>query len=355
MGICFKRLVFGVFSAVLLGGCYALPLDPTYAGPAPRPASLDQYYNKLSNYGEVKEEVVRTEDAYTLKKISIASSAGEIKIDYYQRPEPSKNIVLVFPVLGGRPVIENYFADYFARHGMDAAIVNRQNDFKNPDNIDRLEQLLRENVIRDRYALDFFEREYGKEEFGSFGISRGAINAAISAGVDERLKHNVFVLGGSDLAKLFLKSDEKRIKRYIKTVTERKNITRMQFFNSLQSNIISDPKNYAAYIDARNTMMILGLFDSTVPIEYGRLLREQLGNPETIFLAADHYFSLAYTQAIQIVCGELCVFPFDYVESEAMNFYRNSMNTGERTYKLVPFRLLRIPFDLLGRLGEAIF
>lgn len=340
---------------LLICGCYSLPLDPRYKGPEPRPASLDQYYSRSGTYGEVAEEITKKEKNYDLKKIAIQSSAGEISITYFQRREPSENIVLVFPVLGGKPVIESYFADYIANHGIDAAIVNRKNDFKNPDNIDRLEQLIKDNVVRDRYAMDFFQREYGKKQFGSFGISRGAINAAITAGIDDRLKHNVFVMGGSDLAKLFEKSHQGRIQKYIESVTEKKNITRTQFFNTLKENIKTDPKNFASYIDAKHTLMILGLFDRTVPIKFGRLLRQQLGNPKTIFLMADHYTGLMYTNILQKFCGDVCFFPPDYVETEAINFYRNSMQTGVRTPSIIPYRLLRIPMDLLGQIGEEIF
>lgn len=340
---------------LVLSGCYGLPMDPHYKGPALRPPSIDQYYAREASYGVVKEEIGKTESGFTLKKITIESSAGPISIDYYQRPEASENIVLVFPVLGGRPVIETYFAEYIANHGFDAAIVNRVNDFKNPDNIDRFEQLIKDSVVRDRYALDFFEREYGKKQFGSFGISRGAINAAMTAGVDERLKHNVLVMGGSDLAKLFEKSNQRRIQKYIDTVTTKKNISRAEFFTNFNKDIKTDPKNFASYIDARNTLMILGMFDRTVPIKFGRLLREQIGNPKTIFLFADHYTGLLFTNVIKVACGDACFLPFDYVETEAMNFYRNAMTPGTNTLKLIPYRLLRVPFDLIGRIGEALF
>ncbi len=332
-----------------------MPLDPKYKGPSPRPAAIEQYYGRNGDYGTFKEEFIIKESAYTLKKISIESSAGPITIDYYQRPQASENIVLVFPVLGGKPIIENYFAEYIAEHGFDAAIVNRVNDFKNPDNIDIFETLIKNNVVRDRYAMDFFEKEYGKNKFGSFGISRGAINAAMTAGVDERLKHNVLVMGGSDLARLFEESNQKRIQKYIDTVTTKKNITRAEFFVNFNKHIKTDPKNFASYIDARNTLMILGLFDRTVPIQFGRLLRNQLGNPKTIFLFADHYTGLLFTNMLSAVCGDICFLPLDYVETESMNFYRNEMGTKEKTFKLLPYRLLRVPFDLIGRIFEEVF
>ena len=355
-----SRFAFlGTLVALFLSGCFGMPIDPNYVGPKQRPASLEEYYGKNGTYGEFTVETLRSESEYELRKIVVQSGSGPFEIHYYQRPEASENIVLVFPVLGGKPVIESYFADYFAAHGMDSAIIVRQNDFKNPANVDRLEDIIRANVVRDRYALDFFEKEYGKKKFGSFGISRGAINAAVTAGIDPRLKHNVLVLGGSDLVKLFENSNQNRIKKYITTVTETKNITRAEFFASLAQNLKTDPKNFASYIDARHTLMILGLLDRTVPIKFGNLLREQIGNPRTIYLMADHYTSLLFTQIFPLLVPggprELRLFPFDYVESEAMHFYRTEMETGERTYKLVPFRLLRIPFDIVGRIFESVF
>ncbi|MCO6431613.1 MAG: hypothetical protein J5J00_12190 [Deltaproteobacteria bacterium] len=319
---------------------------------------MEIYYNRSPTFGDFQEQVLREDDDYQLKRITIQSDAGDIVIDYFKRPERSDSVVLVFPVLGGKPVIENYFADYFARYGFDTAIVHRDNDFKDPSKIDQIEELFRSNVIRDRYALDFFEKHYQKRKFGSFGISRGAINASITAGIDDRLKHNVLVLGGSDLVKMFEKSNQKRIKKYVNSVMAQKNITKAQFFASLQKSIKTDPKNFARYIDARNTLMILGVFDRTVPFKYGELLREQIGDPKTIYLMADHYLSLLYTQFFKLMPPgqkEFCLFPFDYVETEALAFYRSSMETRERTFKLVPYKLIGLPFDLIGRALRQIF
>lgn len=354
------RLALMICGACSLGGCFGLPQDPSYRGPTLRPPEVEAYYKTAEPYGAYSEEVLRSNRSYTLKKITIQTYAGPVSIDYYQRPEKSDSLVLVFPVLGGKPVVESYFARHFAAHGFDSAIVNRSNDFKNPDNIDRLEEILHHSVIRDRLAMDFFERVYQKKRFGSFGISRGAINAAITAGVDSRLANNVLVLGGSDMPKMFERSNQGRIKKFITSVVAKKNITREQFFAGLERDIKTDPKNFARFIDSRNTLMILGLFDRTVPIKYGRLLREQIGNPKTIYLMADHFLGILYSRVIQGQFmpegreGVLPV-PFNYIESEALAFYREKFETGEKTLGLVPFRLLRIPMDLLGRVADAIF
>jgi hypothetical protein len=351
-----KQIIY-LFLLCYLSACYSVPLDPKYSGPTPRPPEIETYYARKGPYGDFTEEILVKERGYTHKKIILQSNAGQITIDYFQQAKISDGVIFVFPVLGGKPIFESYFAKYFAEHGLDSAIINRQNDFKNPDNVDRLEEIIRDNVIRDRYAMDFFEKQFGKKKFGSFGISRGAINAAITAGIDERLKYNVLVLGGTDLVKLFQKSKQRRLGDYVKRVTEKKNITRDEFFQYLANQLKTDPKYLASHVDARHTLMILGLFDRTVPIRYGKRLREQLGNPRTIYLMADHFISVAYTRYLPLLLPhrDLCLFPLPYIETEALNFYRNEMQTGERTFSIIPFRLVQIPMNIIGRLIDAIF
>lgn len=342
---------------LFLGGCYSLPLNANYTKPQERPAEIQTYYQQPQNYGPVEEQLIEKTSEYELKKIHIASSVGDIRVNFFQGSTPSSNVVLVFPILKGKPFVENYFARYLVRHGFDSVIVNRQSDFIDPNNSDRLEEILRDNILRDRIVIDFLEQKYGKKEFGSFGISRGAINAAITAGVDPRLKHNVLVLGGSDLPKLFQETNQRRIRRYVAAVTERKNISDEQFFGFLRQNIKSDPKYLASFIDARHTLMFLAVFDRTVPFKYGKQLREQIGNPQTIFLMADHYVSLAFSQ---IVCsfiplGDFCIFPPDYIETEALSFYRKSMGVKGTNIKLWAYRMINIPFSVVGRLGKVLF
>ncbi|MCB0336536.1 MAG: hypothetical protein KDD62_09520, partial [Bdellovibrionales bacterium] len=206
-----------------LSGCFTVPMNRDYRGPSKRPASVQEYYqyNKNNSYQFVSKEQVHKDSALTQERIQLETEAGILTLDYFHGAEPSEELVLVFPILGGRKnMIASYFADYFARNGMDTAIVHRDEKFKDPNYIDQLEEILKLSVIRDRIALDYFEKEHHKKRFASFGISRGAINVAITAGVDPRLKFNVMALGGTSLVKLFSESKERRIKRYRQTVQQ---------------------------------------------------------------------------------------------------------------------------------------
>ena len=310
----------------------------------------DRYYTPEKPYAGFREDIEKSTKRYTLKHITIDSYAGPIVIDYFQRPEKSKSLVLVFPVLGGKNFIEKHIARYLAESGFDAAIVNRSNEFKDPGKFEQLEEIFRLNIIRDRLALDFFEAEYGKSQFGSFGISRGAINVALTAGIDSRLQYNVLAMGGTDLVHLFRDSHQARIAKYINAVSESRGFSREQFFQELQKQLRTDPKFTAQYLDGRNTLLILGIFDRTVPFSYGLKLREQIGRPETIFLFADHYVSLAYTQTVSLLPPskeKTGIFPFPYIEQEAVSFYARSFD-GEWNWKALPFKVLQLPFNLVA-------
>ncbi|WKZ56197.1 MAG: hypothetical protein QY326_05520 [Bdellovibrionota bacterium] len=349
-----------VASLCLLSGCFTIPMGTDYAGPEAMPAELAAYYSQGSSYQRFREVPIEDEKDFVIKRITIESEFGTASVDYFeQKYRTSDELILVFPVLGGKNTIAHYFADYFARNGYDTAIVQRNEEFKNPDNFDQIEEVLRKNVVRDRVVLDLFEREYGKKKFGSLGLSRGAINVAITAGADPRLRYNVLALGGSDLPAMFRDSNQRRIQKYIHYVSEKKNISSDQVIELLREEIRTDPKYLARYIDGRDTLMILSLFDRTVPVKYGRKLRRQLGYPKTIFLPADHYVALLYTGLIKMAVSDdpAARGPFSgaFVESEALDFFNEKFDRRRTLYRKYIRPVLHLPLDLVGQTADALF
>ncbi len=339
-------------AVILLTGCAVVPAKLNYPGPASRPESVAQYYgyDRTKPYTSISEQIVTEKGQYVHKRIFVGTEYGQIIVEYYQRREFTPNLVFVFPVLGGDHILEGYFSKYLAEHGFDAAIVHRDRDFKKPELFSTLEDIFRYNVIRDRIVIDFFEREYGKKDFGAFGLSRGAMNATVTAGADSRLRHNVLILGGSHLVEVFRRSDVGGIERYRNRVIKENKITAEQFYTALENGILTDPKNLARYLDARHTLLVLSIFDNAVPFQYGMRLRRELGTPETIFLVAGHYTAILYTLFLKILPPSVtvCIFPFDYIESESLRFYRQSFDTGGFDLLHLPFRIFQLPVKLIG-------
>ena len=330
-----------------------MPVNTGYPGPKERPSSVTEYYryDNTNPYSNVRSEIISENRNYNLLKIRIDTAYGEITAQYFQRKIPDENIVLVFPILGGNFFIESVFAKFLVNHGFDAVIIHRDKDFKKPELFFQIEDIFRKNVIRDRIAIDFFEREYGKRNFGSFGLSRGAMNATVTAGAEPRLKANVLALGGSQLAQIFKKSDVRGVRKYRNRVLTANGITNEEFFNYLEKNLISDPKNLAQYLNANNTLMFLSIFDKAVPFKFGMKLRRQIGYPRTVFLVAGHYTALLYTKFMFGAMGMDCasVLPINIVESEMLKFFNDRFETRRHDIRNLPLFLYELPFELLGR------
>lgn len=343
-----------VLNTVLLCGCVRFSKIGSYREPLKTPKGILDYYDKKGSYSSYELHSVLPFKNYSVKRYIIYTEFGQSTVDFFSteaaRKKKTDNLVFVFPILGGKNIIENYFADYFARRGIDTAIIHRDNAFKKPENLDKLEQLLRENVIRDRIVMDFFEDNFGKKKFGSFGISRGAINVAMTAGIDSRLKSNVLVLGGTDLVGIFMNSSENRIRKYIKKVTKDRLITKEKFKKVLKNQLKTDPKLFTKFIDPKHTLLVLATLDTTVPFDYGLKLREEIGSPETIFLLADHFTSLLYTQILKVfpLNSDLCVFPFDYIESEVMDFYSKEFGLKRSWWKGLFVNIVQTPLNVLA-------
>lgn len=344
------QILGAALTVTSIASCAFVPLNPTYEGPPARPAELEVYYNKGNSYSTFTESTLKETKNYTHKKIDIATEFGPISIDYFKRHKKSDSLIFVLPVLGGRNIIADYFARYYAKHGFDTAIVNRSNDFKDASNFDNIEETFRKNIVRDRISIDFFEREYQKSRFGTFGISRGAINAAMTAGVDSRLKYNVLAMGGTNLVGLLRKSDQKGVKKFRNKVIEAKGITKQEFYEQLESRVRTDPRYLARYMDARNTLMFLSVFDHAVPFQYGQRLRDDIGGPRTVYLAAGHYTGILYTQYAKLLLPwrPVCLFPQDYIESEALAFYQRSFNGKNTIMQTLPYRVLQLPLNIIA-------
>jgi hypothetical protein len=333
--------------ALILVQCFAGCIRLVSEGNSPavlnRPAYLESYYNKKDSYKSFTNHRVQPARHYTVRRILLKTDTSEFSLDYYQiRGATSKELILVFPVLGGKPIIENYLADYLARKGYETAIIHRNDEFKDPNYFDNLEEIFRNNIVKDRIALDFFEKEYGKKVFGGIGMSRGAINLATLAGIDKRLKYNVYILGATDLASVFKDTDQGRIESYVRKVTAIKGINNDKFKDLFHRKIITEPSSYARYLDPKNSLLFLALFDKTVPFKHGVRLRKQIGNPETIFLFAEHFTTVAYTRILNLM-------PFDYIEGETVRFFDKSFGRPKRWWHLLGVRIVQAPLNWVAQ------
>ncbi len=237
-----------------------------------------------------------------------------VKIDYYRsKKEGKKPLILVAPILGGNMIVD-WLAPYFASHGMDAAIIHRRKPrYDTEQDMNQVERYIRKSVIRTRQALDWLIEQSGTEagRVGSFGISYGGIVNTITAAVEPRIKCHIIAMAGGPMADLIIDSEEKAIKKYMRTAAEQAGYTPENMNTNLREDlrkaIQSDTLTMAPYVKTENVLFVIAYFDRVVGRKYSKNLWRSLGNPEVIYTPLGHY-------------GTILTLP--YLKIKALKFYR---------------------------------
>lgn len=287
-------------------GCATSSLNPRYPGPQPLPEKIKAEYS-YERYSGVKEQLVEAGE-YDLKRI-VLESEHDIVMDFYDQKKES-DVIMVLPILGGDNTFANIFAGYFAKKGFSSVIVHRQEKYKDVDNIGSLDEVLRSMVKDHKQAIDWIDEQPYLRDIGVFGISMGSIKAALVSALDERISASMMCLTGGDLPYILTNSKEKGVVERTEEYMKKNRITQDELYAELKEEITCDPVSYAKYMDAGNSMMVLGCFDRCVPYESGRKLREEMGGPETITLPTGHMSAILY---------------LPYVRWKAKNFFEDRL------------------------------
>jgi pimeloyl-ACP methyl ester carboxylesterase len=289
-------------------GCGQDGADPTYSGPKTLPEELKAAYSYTRFTGPVTERILKERATYTKWQISFPSTHNilpgqrDILIDYYDlKGDGKKPVILVLPILGGSNDVEDSFARYFVQHGFSAALVHRQEKKDLVDGLESIDANLCQIIFDHRQAIDWIETrdELDASRIGVFGISMGAIKGALISALDERVGASVLALAGGNIPYLLTYSDEPGIARRRAEYLSENQLTLADLQAELTRKITCDPIHFAEYIDAGKVLMVLALFDQTVPFEKGRELQVKMGDPETIYLFSGHYTSILFKNYIK--------------------------------------------------------
>ena len=308
-----------VAGLLLLSSCAHYQCDPDYAGPAPRPAEMLEYYSYPKQDIVAEVEKIGEKKNYIIKRIVFPSAINiygieNIKIDYYEQKKSGKYpTVLILPISGGVDFSVKSFARCFASHGFNcAAVHNRKAEPEDTESAEEIENYFRQTVLDNRQALDFLvtREEVDPNKLGCLGLSLGGIKACLLAGVDERLKCSVLGLAGGSIADITVLSGEKEIKESVKKFVK-DDVTPEDIHTELTDKIMTDPLKLAGYIDARNVLMLIASFDRVVPRKCGDKLWKTIGKPEVIYLFSGHYTSFLY---------------LPYAEAKSLSFFKKKFD-----------------------------
>ena len=278
--------------------------------PLKTPPNLVDYYRYTPLQTIPVTQILRTHKHYTEKKVifrQVEDTSGRrspLVIHYYE-PNAKKRhpLILITPVLGRNYGVEHSFATYFADHGFACAIVHRRRLRLLPsENISQVEAYFRSSVVRLRMALDWLEHQekVDPNAIGTMGISFGGVLNTVLAGIEPRTKCHLIALAGGDLADVICYSHEKTIQRYRNQFIKRKKITLEEFRMELRKAIISDPLEFAHFVDAHNVFLFIALFDFVVGKKHGLKLAKAFGHPEIYYVPLGHYSSALVIPFIRI-------------------------------------------------------
>lgn len=299
---------------VLLCSCAHYQCNPDYTGPSKRSAELLEYYSYPRQNIETEVEQIGKKKHYIIERIEFPSSLNvfdneNIKVDFYEQKKTGKfPTILVLPIANGIDFCAKGFARHFASNGLNCAIVhNRDIKIDDIQNVEYVEDYLRQTVLDSRQILDYLvEREkVDSNKLGCLGMSLGGIRASIVSAVDERLKCSVVGLAGGSMTDIAFLSELKEVKRYIRGLVER-GISPETIRTEMSDKIRTDPLKLAEYIDARETLMYIAMFDRVIHRKCGDKLWEVSGKPEAVYIFSGHFTSLLF---------------LPYAEHDSLNFF----------------------------------
>jgi hypothetical protein len=292
-------LVSGTF---LLCSCAHYKCNPDYIGPSKRTAEMLEYYSYPRQQIEAKVEKIAEKKHYVVQRIEFPSVLNvfnfeNIKVDFYAQKKPGKYpTILVLPIANGVDFCARGFARHFASNGFNCAIVhNRHIDIEDIRSAELIEDYLRQTVLDSRQILDYLveREEVDNNKLGCLGMSVGGIRASVVAGVDERLKCSVIGLAGGSMADIAFLSKLKEVKEYMRSLTET-GVSPETIRAEVSQKVVTDPLKLAKYIDARDTLMYIAMFDRVIHRKCGDKLWEAAGKPEVVYTFSGHFTSLLY-------------------------------------------------------------
>jgi hypothetical protein len=320
-GVLYPLLLASV-AGWFMTGCSHVSMRTSGLHPRPLPPEVEKEYAcpKGGDF-DPQVEILEQTPVYVRKQVMIKPPPGvldgvggtnterRIGLDYYDLRTPHKTpVVLVLPMAGGGYAIERHFANYFANHGYAAVIVHREKLPKEKQLIENLNPMMLRMVLDHKRVIDWLETQPDIEagKIGLFGISLGGIKAAILTPLENRIQASMIGLAGGDVPYLLAHSTEPGLVKRREEFLKKYNLTLDEAEVKLRTIITRDPLAYAPYVDPQRVLMVIARYDTVVPTEKGLLLKEKMGNPETIMLPSGHYTA---------------VLSIPYIKSEAFEFF----------------------------------
>jgi hypothetical protein len=155
----------------------------------------------------------------------------------------------------------------------------------------KLDALMVQGVQDTRRLLDqvLLRPDVSKNDVGIAGVSLGSLIAEMVYGVDPRVTHAAFILGGENFAHILWHSSV--------AITSRRELRAKGFNEQKLAEAVApvEPKTYletrvSTSPPAKGSLLVVGgRFDTVMPVADTKALITTLGNPPSIWLDTGHY------------------------------------------------------------------
>jgi dienelactone hydrolase len=218
-------------------------------------------------------------------------------------------LVVVLPVGGFRKDQAPTFARAFARRGFAALRLRLpppESDEGVLHSLGGTSRTVTEDASNLRRVLSWAATlpQVDPERIGVFGVSRGAIGAALAAQLDPRLSC-VLVLGGADLPNLFSESRTSIVMKMREREVRRAggDLERaVQKARRILRNV--DPATREGRIDPARTLLVNARWDHVIPRKQALALRRAAGGARQEWLPCGHYGALLFARWVRRLAAE---------------------------------------------------
>src|SRR2546427_735086 len=190
-------------------------------------------------------------------------------------------VVIFLPILHKGESLTDSFARYFAARGIAAlSLRGKKNFLKGNQGLLFTKEVFRQMIVDIRRGMDWLEvqPEVDGKRIGICGLSLGAVESVIVAGVDNRVSCAAYLLGGGNIPKILMTSQEKDIVRFRRDTMAAEGLDAEGFYTKVLSGYQDiDPLTYAGRLPPQQVLMVNAYFDTVVRREYANALWERSG------------------------------------------------------------------------------
>lgn len=275
-----------------------MPMSEPYDGPRELPAEMAERFAVDDGAPrEAETDRLRERRDFVVREVTLPTSEdGEepVVFEYYDVDGDDETpVVVLLPIVNGNLLVSRYFARYFARRGWAAVVVDHAGEPLDGA-LDDPEGAIRRSVLDYRQVIDWAAEHPQFDTIGVFGISFGGMAAVVLAAVDERVDAIVAAMAGGDIPYLMMNTSYRSVARRVHRHLRESGLSRERLEEWLDEKVVSDPLDFAPYVDAEEVMLVTTRSDLIVPHEAQEALRKRLGGPETLSLPTGHRTSVVY-------------------------------------------------------------